>query len=313
MSASHHRKVFYRHSESDRDKWRSDILLQLLTSDSLDLSLIYLRAARLQWPLDQPHRVIAWRLCDIASLFSSPHDACPEAQTYPEAQLHGAHQQLQQQLQKRMPDALPPVTLGDLWLTVLPANSPLLQQRHHGLAAFRQAVNADIAPLTLHGGISGPVSTASHYRRGLNEARQALNAAAAMRPETGLCDYTEPGVLQLLNAVSDPALLTRFMHNILDNLMENSRKSPYLLIETLDAVLQENSNLLKAAERLDIHRNTLHQRLQRIEQLSGSSLNDPLFRLSATVALLIWRLSGSPTQETAIPLFNILPQEQESL
>lgn len=116
-------------------------------------------------------------------------------------------------------------------------------------------------------------------------------------------------MLQLLTSVSDPALLTCFMHDALGNLVENNRKSPHLLIETLDAVLQENGNLIKAAERLAIHRNTLHQRLQRIEQLSGGTLNDPLFRLNASVALLIWRLSGSQTQGTAMPSVKTTSQE----
>ncbi|MEI7186857.1 PucR family transcriptional regulator [Dickeya dianthicola] len=293
MPAFHHSNVprhHTDHTESDRDRWRSDFLLQLLTSDRPDLPLLHQRAAWLQLPLDRPHRVAAWRLSGVPSLFSPSHSGCPEAQ------LHGARQQLQHQLQALMSGGLPPVTLGDLCLLVLPADSPLLRGGHREFTVFRQAISADIAPLTLFGGISGPVSAAAHYQRGLSEARQALNAAESMRPEKGLCDYAELGVLQLLTAVSDPALLTRFMHDALGNLVEKNRKSPHLLIETLDAVLQENGNLIKAAERLAIHRNTLHQRLQRIEQLSGGTLNDPLFRLNASVALLVWRLSDSPTQ-----------------
>lgn len=81
-------------------------------------------------------------------------------------------------------------------------------------------------------------------------------------------------------------------------LFEPHRKHPHQLVETLDAVLQENGNLIKAAERLHIHRNTLHQRLQRIEQQSGNALSDPQFRLNASVALLIWRMSNAQQQET---------------
>ncbi|OOC11616.1 polyketide synthase regulator [Dickeya dadantii] len=303
MTAFHHRNGPHHHTESDRDRWRSDFLLQLLTCDRPDLPFLHQRADYLQWPLDRPHRVTAWRLSGMPSLFSPSYSGCPEAQ------LHESRRQLQQQLQALMSGELPPVTLGDLCLLVLPTDSPLLSRGHQKLTAFRQAINADIAPLTLFGGISGPISAAEHYRRGLSEARQALNAAESLRPEKGLCDYTDLGVLQLLTSVSDPALLTRFMHNALGNLVENNRKSPHLLIETLDAVLQENGNLIKAAERLAIHRNTLHQRLQRIEQLSGGTLNDPLFRLNASVALLIWRLSGSQTQGTAMPSVKTTSQE----
>ncbi|RLM19061.1 hypothetical protein BIY29_17265 [Brenneria alni] len=45
---------------------------------------------------------------------------------------------------------------------------------------------------------------------------------------------------------------------ILGHLFDGHRKKPALLLETLDAVLQENSNFIKAAERLAIRRNTLN-------------------------------------------------------
>ncbi|WP_247595485.1 helix-turn-helix domain-containing protein [Brenneria roseae] len=45
------------------------------------------------------------------------------------------------------------------------------------------------------------------------------------------------------------------------HLFDGHRKKPALLLETLDAVLQDNGNLIKAAERLAIHRNTLNLRL----------------------------------------------------
>ncbi|MBW0235118.1 hypothetical protein AWM69_03945 [Pseudomonas sp. D1HM] len=54
--------------------------------------------------------------------------------------------------------------------------------------------------------------------------------------------------------------------------------------ETLDALLQENGNTLK-------------QRIQRIEHHSGQSLDDPLFRMNASVALLMWRMTEAQRQD----------------
>jgi len=87
------------------------------------------------------------------------------------------------------------------------------------------------------------------------------------------------------------------MKDTLGPLMEPGRKQPHLLIETLDALVQENGNALKAAQRLGIHRNTLNQRIARIETLSGQSLDDAQFRLNTSVALLIWRMSAAPRHE----------------
>lgn len=70
-----------------------------------------------------------------------------------------------------------------------------------------------------------------------------------------------------------------------------------MLLETLEALQRENGNVVKAAERLDIHRNTLHQRVQRIETLTGYAINNPQFHLNASVALVIWRMSQSHLEE----------------
>jgi hypothetical protein len=77
-----------------------------------------------------------------------------------------------------------------------------------------------------------------------------------------------------------------------------------MLVHTLDALLKENGNGLKAAQRLGLHRNTINQRIQRIEQLSGQSLDDPLFRMNASVAMLVWRMSEDPGKGNAMNIIN---------
>lgn len=92
-------------------------------------------------------------------------------------------------------------------------------------------------------------------------------------------------------------MIDHFVKQTLGALIEPTRKHPFTLIETLDALLQENGNALKAASRLAIHRNTITQRIQRIEQHSGLSLDDPLFRMNASVALLVWRMTDVNSKE----------------
>ena len=94
-----------------------------------------------------------------------------------------------------------------------------------------------------------------------------------------------------------PVVIDDFVSQILSPLIEPGRKQSHALIETLDALLQENGNALHAAHRLSLHRNTVTQRLQRIEQLSGQSFDDPLFRMNASVALLIWRMSEASASQ----------------
>ncbi|EPF44415.1 transcriptional regulatory protein, partial [Klebsiella pneumoniae subsp. pneumoniae CIP 52.145 = B5055] len=42
---------------------------------------------------------------------------------------------------------------------------------------------------------------------------------------------------------------------------------------------------------------TLHQRIQRIEKLTGYPVSHPQFHLNASVALVIWRLSQNHLQD----------------
>jgi len=54
----------------------------------------------------------------------------------------------------------------------------------------------------------------------------------------------------------------------------------------------ENGNLVAAAQRLAVHRNTLTHRVQRIEALCGLRLDNSYDRLDIGIALMIWRLSA---------------------
>ena len=108
----------------------------------------------------------------------------------------------------------------------------------------------------------------------------------------GLCSFNELGVLELLGAIRDRSLLDRFVERVVGPLIGDDSRHQPVLMPTLEAWFQENGNLALAAQRLNVHRNTLSYRLQRIEALTGCSFEDPHDRLNISVALLIRRLSS---------------------
>ncbi|PJF38228.1 MAG: CdaR family transcriptional regulator, partial [Phototrophicales bacterium] len=68
------------------------------------------------------------------------------------------------------------------------------------------------------------------------------------------------------------------------------------LIRTLNGFFEANGNLAKAAQDLDVHRNTLVYRLERISELTDMDLNDADNRLMLHLALKIQRvLATLPT------------------
>lgn len=269
---------------------RHDILGQLLSGDYPSLSIARQRAAHLRLPLEVPRRLVALRLSAVSVLFDSH---APEAA---ERLLQQTRQAVLDHLDawnRVLPDALPVIVQGDLFILLLPR----LEAIRSELARLYRDLSSVLGDMALFMGLANPVEDCGQYRQALNEARQALDVAEHLRPASGLCDFSELGVLRLLQAVTDRSVIDSFVKQTLGPLIESNRKQPHSLIETLDALLQENGNGLKAAQRLGIHRNTINQRIQRIEQLSGQSLDDANFRMNASVALLVWRMSEAQRQD----------------
>ena len=270
---------------------RHDILSQLLTGDYPSLAIAQQRAEHVQLPVEGPRRLVALRLSSVSVLF----------ERHPPAEAERLLQQTRQSLQDHLEawnrnwaEALPVILQGDLFIVLLPDQDSLRAD----LLSLYQALGELIGDMTLYMGLANRVEDCGHYRQALNEARQALDVAESLHPASGFCDFSELGVLRLLQGIGDRSVIDHFVKQTLGPLIEPSRKQPFTLLETLDALLQENGNALKAASRLAIHRNTINQRIQRIEQQSGKSLDDPLFRMNASVALLVWRMTEVPSKES---------------
>ncbi len=256
---------------------RQDILGQLLTGDYPSLAIARQRAIHAQLPVEGPRRLLAMRLSAVHLLFERyPPDRAEQL-------LQNTRKALLDHLQawsRQQPEPLPVSQQGDLFVLLLADHDSLPQT----LAHLYRSASERLGELSLFMGLASRVEDCGQYRQALGEARQALDVAESLRPATGLCDFSELGVLRLLQGIGERTLIDDFVKRTLGPLIATGRKQPLILLKTLDALLQEN-------HRLQIHRNTLAQRIQRIEQQSGQSLDDPLFRMNAAVALLAWRMT----------------------
>ena len=269
---------------------RNDILGQLLTGDYPSLAIARQRAAHLELALEEPRRLVTLRLSGVDGLFER-HGLAQGERVW-----QGIRQALEDQLEawcRGRPGTVTAQLPGDLFVLLLADAHGL----HATLAALHRQLAGVVGELGLFMGLSSLAEDCAHYRQALNEARQALEVAQNLRPATGFCDFSELGVLRLLQGIVDRSLIDDFVAETLGPLIAPGRKHPHVLVHTLDALLKENGNGLKAAQRLGLHRNTINQRIQRIEQLSGQSLDDPLFRMNASVAMLVWRMSEAQCKE----------------
>ncbi|HEY1293232.1 MAG TPA: helix-turn-helix domain-containing protein [Chloroflexota bacterium] len=123
----------------------------------------------------------------------------------------------------------------------------------------------------------------------MREAIRAAEIAASMPGDSSASlHFGRLGVLRLIFHLADNPELRAFQRDVLGPL-ENSdatRRSEF--VRTLDAFLKAGGNHMRAARDLNVHRNTLIYRLERIQELLGArDLEDPETRLNVQLALKI--------------------------
>ncbi|MCK6577149.1 MAG: helix-turn-helix domain-containing protein [Anaerolineae bacterium] len=141
-------------------------------------------------------------------------------------------------------------------------------------------------------GLSRPVVGVSALREAFREAKDALTIANELGDREQSTFYGDLKLYQLLLALKDHNLdqMRRFYEETLGPLADHDERKQGDLIRTLMGFFDANGNLAKAANDLDVHRNTLVYRLERISELTGLNLEDADNRLILHLALKIKRV-----------------------
>jgi len=269
---------------------RHDVLERLLAGDYQSLDLLLHRAAQLDMPLAGHWQLVQLQLDGSEALFAQGEAPVVEAQL---ARQHDAITRRLRQFSAQHPSRLPVLGRAGQWTLLLPAmDAGAALANRQLLAGWLKALNLRLTPLKLFIGLSAAAHPPARLVQALDEARQALAAARRFSERAGLCVYDELGVLKLLSGVRDRALLDQFLNERLGPLLRHDVHHGPSLMPTLEAWFHENGNLVAAAQRLAVHRNTLTHRVQRIEALCGLSLDNAYDRLDIGIALMIWRLSA---------------------
>ncbi len=265
---------------------RHDVLERLLTGDYQSLELLLHRAAQLGMSLAGHWQVVQLQLEGSELLFAKGDAAVVEAQ------LARQHDGINRRL-RQLCVGLPVLGRAGQWTVLLPAPDAVTALSNRQLLAnWLNPLNLRLAPLKLFIGLSAAAHPPARLAQAQDEARQALAAARRFSERAGLCVYDELGVLKLLSGVRDRALLDQFLNERLGPLLRHDLHHGPSLMPTLEAWFHENGNLVAAAQRLAVHRNTLTHRVQRIEALCGLTLDNSYDRLDIGIALMIWRLSA---------------------
>lgn len=120
--------------------------------------------------------------------------------------------------------------------------------------------------LTIPVGIGAPAAPGLAAR----SMRQAHSALATSARTGAIVEYVDGRCHDLLLQIADPAYLATFADAVLAPLDE--AENGQTLVETLHAWLSEGRSVEGCSERLGVHRHTVRNRIQRVTQLLGRSV-----------------------------------------
>lgn len=154
---------------------------------------------------------------------------------------------------------------------------------------LREQLQAEYPDQALAAGLSGPVMTLAEWPTGHRQALQALEVGQRLHLGE-LVDYNNLGVYRLLSQLDHVPVVHEFCDQVIGALVNYDRQHHSSLVQTLDAYFRHHGNISQTAEDLFIHRNTLLYRLERIQEMTGHSLNAADMRLALHLALKLWLL-----------------------
>lgn len=120
-----------------------------------------------------------------------------------------------------------------------------------------------------------------------HEAKKAVAIGRMLKGPGQVTHFDELGVHRLLHLVSNQGELDKFARETIAALFEYDREYGTELVPTLQAYFRCNGNVSKMARELFAHYNTVTYRLERIQEITGLSLDDPEHRLNLQVGLKI--------------------------
>jgi GAF domain-containing protein len=139
-----------------------------------------------------------------------------------------------------------------------------------------QAAADDVASrlgISISAGLSSACRGPREYADAYREAAEALEIGSKLRGEGRIVRFEELGPdLYLFRMAADPRTRRDPWMRTLVPLIDYDRRKGSELLATLDAYLEGRGNASVTAAQLSVHRNTLRQRLTKIESLAGISL-----------------------------------------
>jgi purine catabolism regulator len=134
-------------------------------------------------------------------------------------------------------------------------------------------------------GVGRPARGMESLRQSFQEAEEAVQMCKELRTETRAAFFGNSSLYNLLLSLKNPVELERFCMTWLADLIAYDDQQHSELLSTLSTYFANNGNTALTAKELQIHRNTLAYRLNRIAEITRLDLDDADVRLNLHLAL----------------------------
>ncbi|HYK86657.1 MAG TPA: GAF domain-containing protein [Ktedonobacteraceae bacterium] len=145
-------------------------------------------------------------------------------------------------------------------------------------------------------GIGNPCLTIGDYRRGFAETSEALQMGQNLNPDRGVTHFNDLGVYRYLYKIARMDDLRDMYQDQVARIANYDRRKGTDLLDTLETYLECAGNLTKTSSRLFVHRNTLIQRLDRLQSLCDIDLQERGNWLTLQVAIKVYKLRSNGAQ-----------------
>lgn len=251
-----------------RQSQRGDLLDQLLSLTANPLSTLVEQANQAGYRLDRAHQVVFVQLPDEHR--GARGYLAPQFEDWLGRQLH----------------------------------APLVVVRERGIAAIIETPDQQLGVRLAQGllndlqpgvpdvyiGVSQINAAGQPLRRGYDQAVVAAEIGRRLRLERRVCPAWELGLLEWLYHLAPERLADNPYYLQIDQLARHDQRHRHDLLRSLEAYLDCGGALAEAALRLNIHRNTLAYRLNRVTELLGVDLREVEQRLNLHVAIKCYRV-----------------------
>jgi len=158
---------------------------------------------------------------------------------------------------------------------------------------MKKWMKADRVSCQIYVGVGGEAKSIEDYYPCYRKARETLNVISNRYDPIGYAFYEELGSYTLLHHLKGISETSLYINNYLEKLRNYSEGKSNDLLHTLRVYLEQNGNAKSTAEELFIHRSTLLYRLEKIEEILGSNLNNAELRFNLMLAYKLIDLSSN--------------------